>query len=563
MKKRAALIFLLGIMILLPFRLTLFAQDVPQQPQSGKYWVFFSDKGQLTQEQIETRLNSLEKNATLANLQKRTVNKKSGRLFDKTDLPVYHLYLDSLKSMGLEVRRVSKWLNAASVSGDPSVIDNLPALDFVDSTDYVKTFTRKLPEYNEAPESYQKPQSPYQLDYGPSFDQDQQINVPAVHDQGYTGSGVVIGVFDTGFNTDHPAFMNLDIEATYDFINDDPDVIDAANSTDGQQNHGTSVLSALAGYAPGEIIGPAYGATFCLAKTEIVSTEIQQEEDNFISALEWADSIGCRIVSSSLGYIDWYTQADLNGETAAITIACDMAVEKGMNVIVAAGNYGPGPTSILAPADGFYVIAVGGVLIDDANWTPSSRGPTADGRIKPDICANSSNVYVARFSGGYYRGSGTSFATPLAAGAAALLVESDPTISSFDLISRLQSTARQVGEIAYPNNEYGYGIVDIYAAVGFEPVQFTGEILAYPNPFEGLTNIGVELSGPGVVRGSIHTLDGVQVWKDEVNVSGGRATLTWDGKNEHGEEVANGVYILYVEGPGVETTTKLFKVKRD
>lgn len=557
MRRKRIMILLLGILIFSSSIAILTAQDSPDQPKSGKYWVFFKDKGKLSQDQIETRLNAIEKNATLDNLQKRAITGKTGRLFDKTDLPVYQPYIDSLKALGLEVKHLSKWLNAASVSGDQSVIQDLTSLDFVDSTDYVKKFTRKLPEYDATPQSYQKPQNTYQLDYGPSFDQDQQINVPAVHDQGYTGNGVVIGVFDTGFDPTHPVFLDLDIEATYDFINDDPDVRD---TLDIQRSHGTSVLSALAGYAPGEIIGPAYGATFCLAKTEIVAQEIQQEEDNFIAALEWADSIGCRLISSSLGYIDWYTQADLDGKTAAITIACDLAVEKGMNVIVAAGNDGPGPTTILTPADGFYVIAVGGVLINDENWASSSRGPTADGRIKPDVCANSSNVYLARYTGGYYRGSGTSFATPLAAGAAALLVEAEPTISSYDLISRLQSTAREVGDITYPNNIYGYGIVDIFAAIGFEPAQFTGDVLAYPNPFQGLTNIGVNLTGPGIVRGSIHTLDGIQVWKDEINVSGGRATLTWDGKNDHGKEVANGVYILYVQGPGVETTTKLFKV---
>ncbi|NIP41725.1 MAG: S8 family serine peptidase [candidate division Zixibacteria bacterium] len=546
--------------LVLLFSLTgtlLIAQDSGQSRNHQKYWVFFSDKGELSEQEIDARLDALQRDATVPNLQKRAVVQSRQRLFDYTDLNIHKPYLDSLESLNIEIHRTTKWLNAASVSADQAQIDDLPSLDFVDSIRPVRTYSRDISEYQSPGEALPKIEQTYDLDYGQSFEQLQQIGVPAVHNLGFSGEGVLIGVFDTGFDPSHPAFLGMDIEATYDFINDDTDVRD---EFDLQRSHGTSVLSVIGGYAPGEIIGPAYNATYCLAKTEIVTDEIQVEEDNFIAALEWADSIGCRIVSSSLGYILWYTPEDMDGNTALITIASDLAVTKGMNVIVSAGNEGPGETSIIAPADGDYVLAIGGVLINDEIWYASSRGPTADGRIKPDVCANSSNVYVASYVGGYKRSSGTSYAAPLAAGAAALLIESDPTLTSFDIIEGMRSSARQVGGISYPNNAYGYGIVDIQTAIGFEPPEFETAILAFPNPFQNNIQVNVKIEGAGRTRISIHTLDGIQVWNEERDVSGPDVVFSWDGRNVRGEELANGVYLMFVEGPGVEDVVKLVKI---
>ncbi|HDS01053.1 MAG TPA: hypothetical protein ENO07_03450, partial [candidate division Zixibacteria bacterium] len=497
-------IIIISLSLILMFALSgilLTGQDYRPGGDQQKYWVFFRDKGELSEQELDARLDALQKRATVPNLRKRAVVQAQQRLFDYSDLNVHEPYLDSLKSLGVEIHRTTKWLNAASVSADQALIDNLPSLDFVDSVRPVMTYTRDIPEYHGPGEVLPKIEQTFDLDYGQSFEQLQQIGVPAVHNIGFSGEGVLIGVFDTGFDPSHPAFLDMDIEATYDFINDDTDVRD---DYDLQRSHGTSVLSVIGGYAPGELIGPAYNATYCLAKTEIVNLEIEIEEDNFIAALEWADSIGCRIVSSSLGYILWYTKDDLDGNTALITIASDLAAQKGMNVIVAAGNEGPEATTILTPADGDYVLAIGGVLINDEIWYSSSRGPTADGRIKPDVCANSSNVYVASYVGGYRRSSGTSYAAPLAAGAAALLIESDPTLTSFDVIEGMRSSARQVGGVSYPNNAYGYGIVDVQTAIGFEPPEFETAILAFPNPFQNNIQVNVKIEGAGRTRVSIH-----------------------------------------------------------
>jgi len=476
-------------------------------------------------------------------------------LFDYSDLPLNQDYLDSLTSMGVEIQRVTKWLNAVSVKGDPNIIRDLPALDFVDSVAAVGVFKRQAPEVKSEPRGLLKPEGAHDLDYGPSFAQLNQISVPQLHDMGLSGAGVLIGVFDTGFDPDHPVFMDLDVAHTWDFINNDSDVKD---EFDNQRDHGTSVLSVLAGNASGTLIGPAYGASFCLAKTEIKNDEIQQEEDNFIAALEWADSLGCQIVSASLGYIDWYTKSDLDGNTALVTIASDLAVKKGITVLVAAGNENDGTeTTIIAPADGDSVIAVGAVKVDGTIASFSSHGPTADGRIKPDICAGGYLVEIAKYTGGYGVGSGTSFATPLAAGAVALMIENDPTLTPIEIRQALWSTADRASN---PDNMFGYGIMNALAAMGYSPAEIEDDLLAYPNPFQEIVYVSCNLSRPGDLRISIHTLDGIKVWENSTVVGDSSATFAWDGRNTKGEKVANGLYIVFVKGPGLEATTKIFKV---
>ncbi len=554
---RCSLISILLIMACFAFFSDARAQD---GSGSGKYWIFFSDKGELSQEEIESRLDSLALKATAPNLKKRAISSQDQRLFDYSDLSLEESYIDSLTDLGLEIENRSKWFNAVSVAGPDALINIARNLDFVDSVRPVGVYVRPVPETEDKVEPLPKLNAAFDLDYGYAFNQLQQIRVPSVHQLGLSGEGVLVCILDTGFDPDHEALDHLEVVATRDFINGDDDVKDQLNA---QRSHGTSVLSCLAGNEPGNIIGSAYNISVCLAKTEIVDQEIRQEEDNFVAALEWADSIGCRVVTASLGYIDWYNTSDLDGNTALVTIASDLAVEKGISVLTAAGNEGNlGPTSIIAPADGDYVIAVGGVWQDDSHWSGSSRGPTADGRIKPDVCANAVGVYVANYNGGYNYSNGTSFATPLTAGVVALMIENDPDITSFEIRNALISTARKAGPDAIPNNRYGYGIADALAAVGFEPTQFEGDILAYPNPFEDVIFIGCNTNAAGTVRGSIHTIDGIQVWTGEVQGTDEGATLAWDGKNANGEEVANGVYIIFIEGPGLESTTKLFKVSR-
>ena len=238
--------------------------------------------------------------------------------------------------------------------------------------------------------------------------------------------------------------------------------------------HGTQVLSVIGAYKEGALIGPAYGAEYLLARTEDVASETPVEEDYWIAGVEWADTMGADIVSTSLGYNIWdegtgedYTYEDLDGNTARITIAADWAVERGITVICAAGNEGNDPWHYaLFPSDGDSVIAVGAVNPDGSPATFSSRGPTADGRIKPDVAAPGVDVLIAVSAPDSYALSrGTSYAAPLTAGVAALLLQAHPEWGPMDVREAL----RRSGDHALgPDNNVGWGVINAEAAMDAE-----------------------------------------------------------------------------------------------
>jgi hypothetical protein len=236
------------------------------------------------------------------------------------------------------------------------------------------------------------------------------------------------------------------------------------------------VLSTIGGFTEGQLIGPAYAATYVLAKTERMFEEVVGEEDDFVRALEWADSIGVDIVSSSLGYYrfgnsaDDYTFADLDGNTATTTIACDIAAAKGITICTAAGNERLSSWGhIITPSDGDSVIAVGGVDAAGGFSSFSSPGPTADGRIKPDVAARGSGVTTALASDSLAYtsfSSGTSFSTPLVAGACALILQRNPEWGPMDVLEALREEASQS---TTPDNDLGWGIIDAHQSALYNP----------------------------------------------------------------------------------------------
>src|SRR5256886_161284 len=267
--------------------------------------------------------------------------------------------------------------------------------------------------------------------YGPSDMPYRQLDLRAIADAGYDASGVRVAILDAGFNTADPAFAGVTVTAQHDFVFGDSVVRDEPNDQPGAQFHGTAVWSLFAGRVPGRLRGIAPGAAYLLAKTEDVRGETRIEELNYVQALEWADSIGVDIVSSSLGYLQFddgftYTPADLNGHVAVTTVAAESAAAHGILVVTAAGNAGPGFRTLVTPGDADSVITVGA---EDSLGTLagfSSRGPTADGRLKPDLTAPGVLICALNGPNAVRRLSGTSFATPLVAAAAALLKQLHP-----------------------------------------------------------------------------------------------------------------------------------------
>jgi hypothetical protein len=304
---------------------------------------------------------------------------------------------------------------------------------------------------------------------GPSAMPYRQLHLRPLTDQGVDATGVRIALLDTGFDTSNPAFNGITITAQYDFVFHDDTVMDQpGKDVAGAQTHGTATWSLFAGDVPGRLHGIARGAHYLLAKTEDVRSETRVEEDNFVHALEWADSIGVDIVSSSLGYLSFdngfsYTPSQLNGDIAVTSMGAEIAAQRGILVVTAAGNDGPAFRTLVTPGDADSVLTIGA---EDSLGTIaffSSRGPTADRRLKPDFTAPGAAVCVL-WNAQVRREDGTSFATPLIAASAALVKQMHPTLLPMDLRAAFRSTATK--RMA-PDSTYGWGRPDVAAAAVF------------------------------------------------------------------------------------------------
>jgi subtilase family protein/putative metal-binding protein len=418
-------------------------------------WVFFDDKDGASESRLVERAAAL---APRALARRQRARKDAG--VDARDLDVLPRYLAGVSATGARVRVASRWLNAVSVVAEPERLAAIAHLPYVRA---ITPVARRLlrppgPGKGTAPPRSVEP-------YGIAFDQLAMLGVPAMHDCGLTGAGVVVALLDSGFTLDHQAFAHLDVLAQHDFIQDDGTVSDEAGDPPGQHNHGTSVLSLVAGRDAGTFMGVAPEVTVILAKTEDIADEQPIEEDWFVAGLEWAESLGADVATASLGYVDWYTPEDLDGQTAVTTIAANIAMENGLVMIASAGNWGPDATTIGAPADADRLIAVGAVDLAGLVTDFSSRGPTFDGRIKPDVAALGRDDWVVAPGtlDGYAQGNGTSYAAPLVAGVAALLKQAYPTLTAADMHALLTGTATQA---SMPDNAMGYGIVRGYDAAG-------------------------------------------------------------------------------------------------
>jgi subtilisin family serine protease len=306
-----------------------------------------------------------------------------------------------------------------------------------------------------------------------------------VHDLGITGEGVIIGILDTGFHRTHEAFHEpgheLNVLGEYDFINDDGNTDHEDGDPPGQNSHGSLILGTIAAYKPEALIGGAYDASFYLAKTEDISDEQPIEEDYYVSGLEWIEANGGDVATSSLSYSDWYTQEDFDGVTATTTIAVNIATQNGVACCTAASNSGhdqdPSTSHLGAPADAFEVLTCGAVSVEGGIAGFSSDGPTADGRTKPEVCAQgvrTATIDVGDDSG-YRTASGTSLSTPLVAAATALVIQAHPDWSVRQIRSAfMQNASWYVENGEYdPLYVYGYGIIDTLAAVEMD---FTGDV---------------------------------------------------------------------------------------
>ncbi len=455
------------IIILLPFVILL-----PQE----KYFIYFKDKGKhisLLKSSPGYR-QALEKISPRALVRRQKVMNNDS-LITFEDLPVNLAYTSQLKSIGIKIVNELDWFNAVSAYLDSNLKKQAENLPFVKKIIPVKvlSFRNIQPGHS----SLVKSTNSTEPGYGNSYEQLALSEVPAVHAKGITGSGIIIGVLDTGFDWKyHEALKNADVLDEYDFVFHDSVTANQSGDVPGQDSHGTFVFSVISGYKDSTLIGAAYGSSFILAKTEDTRSETHIEEDNYAAALEWMENLGVDVTSSSLGYNEFtsgtsYTYADMNGHTTIVTRAAELAFQRGVVTITAAGNEGNNKWYyIIAPADGYNTIAVGAVYSDNLVAPFSSRGPTFDGRIKPDVVAMGVDVYGASTNGTniYTFGNGTSSATPIAGGIAGLLLSAFPHLSNVQVRDIFHETSDNSEE---PDNDRGYGLLSAARAISFPNLQ--------------------------------------------------------------------------------------------
>lgn len=546
-------------------------------------WVFFTDKG--SHEVLKAAVPASV--VSPRSMQRRLKNLPADEAVDYTDLPVERTYVEQLAPLVKRVRQVTKWFNGASVLATKAQIEQLDALPFVARMELVTRFKRNtsedlttvpVPEHHSLPKSQQMDE-PNVFDYGPSFDQLNQINVPAVHNTGNYGQGVIIGSFDNGFRLlTHQAFDTLRprIIATYDYVDHKVSVVPNNPSPDFGA-HGIITLSALAGFRQGQLIGPAFGASFILARTENDSSETPVEEDNWLAAMEWADSLGVDVTSTSLGYLTYdppytsWTWQNMDGNTTVITRASDLAVRKGIVVCNSAGNngYNASHNTLNAPADADSILSIGAANPDGSRAGFSSHGPTLSNppRIKPDVMAQGVTVRCASpiVDTGYTYSSGTSLSCPLAAGVAALLIHANPNASALEIMNAMRMTASNASS---PDNLIGWGILNALSAItsvsgGVLPPPGFALMQNYPNPFNPRTKITYRIPEASYVSLRIYDVLGQEV-KTLVNQiqSQDVKTIEWNGTNNDGTVVASGVYFARMTAAAVNTNATFAATKK-
>ncbi len=441
-----------------------FAQPPAPFPASGPaeerslQWVFFRDHG--AGASLDSALAAAERSLSVRALDRRAkaIRERGGeaparRVVDERDLEPSAAYVSAVRKTGANIRSVSRWLNAVSIEADGDVIAAIESLPFVDGVRPVRAL------------AWDDVEAADEFSYGPSAHQLEMLGIPEAHAMGYRGEGVLICVLDSGFELGHEAFDQLSVRATRDFVFHDEDVsFTPRQDVIGQSNHGTTVLSVLAGYAPGKILGPAYRADFLLAKTERIGSETRVEEDAWCEAIEWAEAMGADIAASSLSYFLWYAPQDRDGRTALVSRFANIAFEHGLLIVNSMGNTGPLERSLNPPADAPGVISVGAVDWNGRLAGFSSVGPTWDGRVKPDLVAMGSGVALvtARSRDRYGRGSGTSFSSPLVAGCAALVLSAHPDWGPEAVREALVMSGDRASR---PDNQYGWGVPNVRDAI--------------------------------------------------------------------------------------------------
>ncbi len=469
-------IFLLSIITLI-FTVSVFAQS------PAKYWVAFTDK--------KGTPYSIDKPEAFLSPRALEQRKAHGIAIDERDLPVNPDYVRQVLALDTAARcfTTSKWLNGMTVyslrEDMKEAVERLPFVDSVQRTDVPKEPLPPIEPTYVFPGSGGPLMHTYQadiqknndFDYGKAALQVRVNNVHWLHRMGFRGEGMQMMVLDGGF-------QNIDTISCFNRLRDDHRLLGARNFVQPEKDpmrkfsHGTMVLSCIASYLPGLLVGTAPMVQVYVAQTEESGSEDRVEEDNWVAGLEYADSLGCQVLNSSLGYttfddtVNQRTYADLTGEVSRASIAATIAASKGLLICNSAGNEGGKKWKYIgAPADAKDILTVGAVNVQGKRAYFSSFGPTADGRIKPDACAVGRNTYISTPVGIITLADGTSFSSPMLSGMVTCLWQAFPKKSNYEIMEAVRKAGShnyslngKSSTVPDPNDGYGYGITDFLRA---------------------------------------------------------------------------------------------------
>ncbi len=537
--------------------ITLFLAETFSQTYPNRYWIRFTDKN--------NNPYSLERPEEF--LSERAIQRrlKQNIAFSFNDLPVTPAYIDSLKAMGVPVYNISKWFNAITTDSiSTELLNRIYDLPFVarpssqESQQKIKVIENSTTAVTSAFDNW------YTF-YGYSQGQIIIHNGHFLHQQGFSGAGMQIALIDAGF-------LGVDVLSGFEHlwnkgrILGTRDFVERNSSIYRKNAHGMHVLSVIAGNIPYEFVGTAPDASFWLLRSEDVNSEYLIEEDNWVSAAEYADSAGVDIINTSLGYAVFddsttnHTYEDMDGNSTRISIAADIAASKGILVIASAGNQGNSTWKyITSPADADSVLAIGATDELGIIASFSSVGPTYDGRIKPDVCAVGKATTILRQNGSVGSGSGTSLSAPVITGLAACLWQANPDATNMEIFSAILESSDR---FTNPDTIYGYGIPDFNKADIICKTKYNNisddfySLNVFPNPF--IENINIIFYSGSVKTVSLIIYDATGRITSEMKYS------VNNGYNEiiinNLSDLSSGIYFLRIQSENNFFIHKLIKL---
>ncbi len=484
-----------------------------------------------------------------------------GVAIDERDVPVDENNIAMLKAEpGITVFSKSKWMNAAYVRGGQSNIENLVGNGYVEAVEFMNKSLNLAPITPFSSENKFDQENSFVstvYNYGDATNQTEMISMDYIHEQDFTGEGMVVAFMDSGFPNvfTNPAFSHVVNEGrflgTYDFALRQTNV-------DGTGTHGANTLSDAAAIVDNEFVGTAPDASYYLFRTEYAPSENPVEEAWWVEALERADSLGVDVVNTSLGYQDYddssysHTYSDLDGQTTIGARGANHAFDKGMLLVTSGGNDGNGFGTVATPADAPGVLSIGAVDSSGNYASFSSRGPTVDGRIKPDVMAQGASAAVVDTDGNVTTSSGTSFSGPIMAGAVTSLWQSRPNTPNGELMQIVRESAHLYNN---PTDEMGYGIPNFESAyLSLQALSVEDKILAnnfavYPNPVRDRLNI----SFPEQVTSATMTLYnilGSKVLEQQISATNNSLEVS---------DLKSGVYLASISSEGKTNSFKIIK----